>query len=175
MKKHLLLLFSLLATLAVCSGCDKVKDLANVKFQSEAQIDIPVRLNNDTSGDEQITVSLESNPKIKEYIDYLENITVKSVIVSLPDYKGSDATYDLILKIDGSTICKEDNVNLPEMKRQGTTITVAEQAVLKRIEKNLLNNKKINVYGAAESKVGAVTANFTVRCVIKMELTANPL
>lgn len=168
-------LFSMLVAFAMFNGCDKLKELADVNLNSEVKIDIPVRLNNDTSGEEQLEVKLSDAKELSEYIDYLEKIRVTSLVVSVPAYNGSNAVYDLELKIDGSTVYKGNGVDVPDMKQKGTTINVAEQDVLDRIGRNFLNNKKIVVRGRAETKSGAVTANFTVRCIIKMEITANPL
>ena len=175
MKTATIKLFTILAAFAIFSGCDKLKELTDVNLNSEVKIDIPVKLNNDTSGEDQLEVKLSQAEELKDYINYLKNIKVTSLVVSVPAYNGSNAIYDLELKIDGSTVYKGNNVNVPEMKRQGTTINVAEQDVFDRIGKNLLNNKKIVVRGIAETTSGAVTANFTVRCTIKMKITANPL
>ncbi len=175
MKTATIKLFAMLAAFAIFSGCDKLKELADVEFQSEVAIDIPVRLNNDTSGEDQLEVKLSGVKELKEYMDYLEKIKVTSFVVSVPAYNGSDAVYDLELKVDGSTVYKGNDVDVPEMRQKGTTINVADQSTLERIGNNLLNNKKIVVRGRAETKSGAVTASFTVRCTIKMEITANPL
>lgn len=175
MKVPTIKLLIMLVALAVCCGCDKLKELANVELNSEVKIDLPVKLKNDTSGEDQLVVKLSDVKELKKYIDYLEGIKVTSLVVSVPAYNGSDATYDLELKVDGNTVYKGNDVNVPEMSQKGTTINVADQSTLEKVGNNLLNNKKIVVRGRAETKSGAVTASFTVRCTIKMEITANPL
>ena len=54
MKTATIKLFTILAAFAIFSGCDKLKELTDVNLNSEVKIDIPVRLNNDTSGEDQL-------------------------------------------------------------------------------------------------------------------------
>lgn len=157
-------------------SCEEIKDLIDIDVDGQYAIDVPISLTEAESGiAENVELSLSEDADINEYIDLLKEITINSFEVSVTSYSGSDAVFDLELKIDDKTIFSQNDVNITEIYENEQVIRIDDQATLNSVAAALLKNKKINVDCSATSKSGEVTADFNLHCVINLTITANPL
>ncbi len=165
------------------TSCEKIKSLADVKFDTELGGDIHVMISKDMQKSatvdtypfsESVKVDLRDNEDIDKYFDKLKNFDVQSVTLTVKGVTGGPVTL-----LNGSlTIGAASSSALWLVKNvaleSGNTITLDNNTGQWDIVNEILDSKK-NFTIAVEGTTDKDNVSFTLYVGIKVSVTANPL
>ena len=171
-------------TTVFLSGCDKVEDLSDFKFNSEFEESIPMK--DESTGEnkaysQNIVIDLTTDSQIKTYESKIKSITIEKLTYTIDDSKNpttsADATFSGTMSFSdkngngttGTTTIKDLKLN------DHTTVhelTIA-QADLDKIAGYLKNDKAVKVSMAGT--VSKTPINIIVNVQIKVVVTSNVL
>lgn len=162
--------------MVVGTSCDQLKSLIKLNIDTQYDIDVPISLNAAGSEIGSDTISLADDKEVEENLEYLTDIAINSIKLSITSYSGTAAIYDVDLSSDDTSVVSLKDVNIPELFESKEVIVIKDAAALKDISKKLLKNKQVKLDFKAINKSGApVTADFNIHCVIDAKVSASPI
>ena len=170
----------LLAMILVLSGCNWIKDLAEVEFSTDLMLDIPVTVTGTKSADQakalnasnfsaSLDLKLEDNEDIEPYLEKLRNIDLNSVMITVNGLTSGQTINTLTLEAAGvgiiftqTNISNENNSFTPE----------ADAAKLLQAGEKLKNDRKLTVTVSGTANSPMV---FNVNLIFDADITAGAL
>jgi len=170
----------ILASVLLVTGCDKIKDLADVTFSTDLSMSIPVVVAPAKSASilpevSAVTFSatqdlaLGDNEDVEPYLSKIKSIDLKSLVVTVTGLSEGQTIYTISLGVTGvGTICTQTNIT---SVNNSFTPTINE-TLLNQAEAKFKSDKKITVTVSGETS-GAMT--FAVGLVFDADVTAGAL
>ncbi|MBU1369778.1 MAG: hypothetical protein KJ578_00660 [Bacteroidetes bacterium] len=179
--KNLTKIFMLLAFIAITSaGCNKAKDLLDVKFDADFEtnlnVDIPAETmrNTDASFYQESTIDPQSNTEFAEYGSKIKEIEIKEVKATI-----LSINKEVVLETAEITV-KSADLNPAVWSYTNETLTVGKQLVMDNSNGQWDNVQTIlDGQNAFTVSMGGTSdqddVQFTLLIEIKTSVTANPL
>jgi hypothetical protein len=179
--KKTLKYFALLAlATTTLLACEKINELADVTFETTFEemfsVNVPVATEPDGSAvfSESATIDLNDGD-VKDYVDQLKNIVVKTVRLELISYSGpAGAEVSGEIDLGGGYALAIPPTNMQEALDNGTVIDMSDQAgAFNYLKDELLNQKMISY--SLNGVVSEVPAQAEFKLTYTIDVTANPL
>ena len=181
--KNRIFLLTVLASFLVITGCEKIKNLADVEFDADYSADIDVTIAPDEKSalkatqnytfNESETIDPNSNSDFDKYADKIKDVEVKSVTAEVISINKEVTLTATTLEIfsdnhSASWYFEEKVVNV------GTSLSLQQDdAKLTAMEKIIDEREPFTVSVRGESSKDDV--QMTIRVTVKTKITANPL
>ncbi len=179
MKKNPILLLVAIALL-VFTGCDKLKDAANITFETTFDetfaLDIQTATEPDSSAvfTESATIDLNDG-EVKEYVNKLENIVVKRIQLQvLSSNSAPNAELSGSIDLGGGYFLAIPPTNIQNAFDSGTIIDLSDNAGAFNYMKDQLLNQKMITYNV-NGMVSKVPVVADLKLIYTLDVTANPL
>jgi len=178
MKTKIALFF---ASLLLVSGCDKIKDLADVTLSTDLSMNIPVVISPAKSASVVLRdiavatfsatqdLSLGDNEDVEPYLSKIKSIDLKSLVVTVTGLSEGQTINTISLAVTGvGTICTQTNIT----SVSNSFTPVINETMLSEAEAKFKSDKKITVTVSGEAS-GPMT--FTVGLVFDADIKAGAL
>jgi hypothetical protein len=177
MKTKIALFF---ASILLVSGCDKIKDLADVSFSTDLSMSIPVVVAPAKSASILLDVSgvsfsatqdlsLGDNEDVEPYLSKIKSIDLKSLVVTVTGLSEGQTINTISLAVTGvGTICTQTGIT----SVNNSFTPVINETMLSEAEAKFKSDKKITVTVSGEAS-GPMT--FTVGLVFDADIKAGAL
>ena len=172
-----LIILALLVTVIGFTGCDKLKDAADVTFDANYTTDLNVTITpgRDVNGtfNESATIDLASNPDVQEYLNVIQSWE----IIGLTGEANNVSTDFNLINANVSVTSSDRSAswsfsNLPVTN--GTTLTLDNSdGQWDTINQMLADRQEITVSFTGQTDVDDMS--FTLTVTIQTRVTANPL
>ncbi len=183
-SKSLAVFFMLILTGLTFQSCEKIKSLADVKFNAELAGDLNITISqgaqksavlSDTYNfSKSVEVNLRSDPEIDKYFDKLKSFDVQSVTCTANSvYGGPVNITNATLVIQSETTSATWYVKNFTLEN-GASLTLDNNNNQWDNVNTILNNKE-NFTISVEGTTDKDNVSFTLHVVIKTRVTANPL
>ncbi len=171
MKKTMTML--LLATAILLTGCDWIKDLGEVDFDTDLAVTIPVTVQNDNKTGLNFSASKElrlaDNEDVEPYLEKLRKIDLKSVLVTVTGLTSGQTIYSLSLDATGvGTLFTQNNIT----SSSNSFTPQVDTEKLKQAGEKLKNDRKLVLTVSGTSSGPMV---FNIGLVFKSKITAGAL
>jgi hypothetical protein len=179
MKKQFSYLLAMATVLFGLSGCEQIKNAADIKIDTEFEQTFLLNITTATQpdGSAQFTeagmIDL-TDGDVADYVDKLKDVQVKKVRLDLLNYTGpADAEISGSIDVGGGYALNIPPTNLQSLFGLGT-IDLSEQAgTFNYIKDELLEQKELNY--TVNGVVSKVPVDMQIRVVYELTITANPL
>ena len=157
------------------TSCDKIKDAADVDFNTTITGDIFVSINDpDNLYDDSVILSL-SNDDTKDYLDKIESVEIKKLTYTLVNFTGDSAgKISGNLLADGIILHSVSDLNVANASSLVTVFEVTDPSLLNNAAAALLTNKVLFLQ-AKGSAVHSGSMSFIVRVKVDLKVKANAL
>ncbi len=169
-------------TLMTFTSCDKIKSIADVKFEAEMSADIDATSASETlkatglyafSGSEVIDPTEDDD--INEYWDMIKEWNIQKIIVTIKSIdEPAQLDHASLLLKDDNTGAELYSVEVHNLALQnGTKILEVTEADWTKLVNTL--NSKHKIYAAIEGSIDKPSVHIIFRVKIYTKVTANPL
>lgn len=158
------------------SGCNKAKELLDVKFNTEFSVDLPVNVSGGRSIDGSFFVEETIDPLADEEVEkYIDNIKSFEITEIKGIFHQVDPDFDLsggLVKVSSDS--KEASWSLPVQEiTNGSVVTLDDQNGQWQTTNDILGEKQPFTVHFSGTTSGE--EDFVLQVIIKTKITANPL
>jgi len=160
------------------NSCNKLKELADVKFGTTLVEKIPVHFNENQSEeaiDQTLVMSLD-NIDTHDYLDKIKDVSISKLTYRIVNLTGGDeSTYMQVnLLMDAFELQHNLETNILADYNDGTIFEVTDVDKLNQVANAIKANKQITAKLSGNYQSQAAT-DFDIEVTIELNLVANPL
>ncbi len=177
MKKSFVLLSALVLFAAV--SCDLLSQYSIITIGTSFSKTFDFTIDKVTTIDQEETIDVSTNADLDQYLDKIEDYTIKSINIDVQSFSGNDSAlfngdlkFSPLSSTDKTTIGAITDLNLKDLYDNGTSydITVDTQ-VQDALSKELKDNKGLILYlsGSVDKVPVTATVNVTLEVDVKAQ------
>jgi len=172
--------FLLLFLSAFFFSCEKIKDATTVDFDTNVELEVPVSIQQNNAKalksaasypfSESGTASLRDNPEIKDYLNLIKSIEIKSVVIKFSNLQPSEIIETISVSATGvGTLATIKNVT----SANSTHTPAIDNAKLNQLAGQLKSSKSVTLTVSGSTNSAPMT--FYINTDFKIHVEASPL
>ena len=174
--KSLKIVMAFVAISVLLSSCDKLIKLANIKLDLKKTVEIPIEIVNKKMDQGTFSFSLGDIDAADEYLERLDDVIIKDIVLSIEDYKGDDITVQFDFQIGNGVVWAGNSIKPKEFSPLRLSKSPDfDKNVLKDAGKKLLDGSVVSGTFKTSSNTDIINTSFTVKCEFEIQVVANPL
>ncbi|PCE64396.1 hypothetical protein [Sediminicola luteus] len=155
-------------------SCDEVKELADVKLDTNLSETISLTIDPDSNTFSATeTISL-LNDDLETYADKLKSVEITKIVCTPKNIQTSEDVAGSITLSEGGIAFLDESFSFSSGQTTATAYTVSNTAALQAMGQKLLSQKSISM-GVAASANNTETLNFDLEITLFLKVVANPL